>query len=62
MPMSHVPGRFSEAIEQFEQALKINPDLAKVHYNLGVVPMQSGRLPAAIEQFEQALKIDASRA
>jgi protein O-mannosyl-transferase len=51
-------GRVSEAIEQFEQALKIKPDFAKAHYNLGTALMQTGRVAEAIEQYEQALKIE----
>ena len=49
--------RMSEAIEQFEQALKIKPDSADVHNNLAIALAQKGRVSEAIEQFEQALKI-----
>ncbi|HXW64805.1 MAG TPA: tetratricopeptide repeat protein [Burkholderiaceae bacterium] len=50
-------GRMSEAIEQFEQALKIKPDFAEAHNNLGIAFRETGRMSEAIEQFEQALKI-----
>ena len=50
-------GRLSEAIVQFEQALKLKPDSAKAHYNLGTAFERTGRMSEAIEQFEQALKI-----
>jgi Flp pilus assembly protein TadD len=50
-------GRLSEAIEQFEQALKIKPDYAEAHNNLGIALGRTGRMSEAIEQFEQALKI-----
>jgi Flp pilus assembly protein TadD len=50
-------GRRSEAIEQFEQALKINPGDAKAHYNLGAVLQQTGRFSEATQQFDQALKL-----
>jgi len=50
-------GRISEAVEQFEQALKINPDYADAHNNLGNALLQQGRTQAARVQFEQALKL-----
>jgi hypothetical protein len=51
-------GRLPEAVEQFEQALKIRPDYADVHNNLGSAFANTGRLPEAIKQFEQSLKIN----
>jgi len=50
-------GQFPEAIEQFEQSLKINSGNHLVHNNLGLALVESGRLLEAIEQFERALKI-----
>jgi protein O-mannosyl-transferase len=50
-------GRLPEAIEQYEQALRIKPHYAEVHYNLGVALVQQGRLPEAIGHYEQALQI-----
>jgi Flp pilus assembly protein TadD len=50
-------GRVSEAIEQYEQALKINPDDAKAHYNLGTAFGRTGRVSEAIEQLQRAVKI-----
>jgi len=52
--------QFPEAIEQFEQALKIKPDYADAHNNLGSAFVNTGQLPEAIKQFEQSLKIDSS--
>ena len=49
--------RMSEAIEQFEQALKIKPDDRVARNNLGITLARTGRVSEAIEQFEQALKI-----
>jgi tetratricopeptide (TPR) repeat protein len=46
-----------EAIAYYQQALRINPDYAEVHYNLGIVLAQVGRVPEAIAQYEQALRI-----
>ena len=46
-----------EAIGHYQQVLRINPDLAEVHYNLGKALAQVGRAPEAIVQYEQALRI-----
>jgi tetratricopeptide (TPR) repeat protein len=50
-------GRVPEAIGQYEQALRIRPDLAEAHYNLGKLLSQVGRTQEAIGQYEQALRI-----
>ncbi len=50
-------GRLPEAIVQYEQALRIKPDIAEVHYNLGNALARVGRVPEAIVQYEQALRI-----
>lgn len=50
-------GRFSEAIEQLEQALKIKPNYPEAHNNLGKALLLTGHVREAIAQFEQALKI-----
>jgi len=51
-------GRTSEAIDQFTEALRINPDYAEAHNNLGYALLATGRTSAAIEQCEEALRID----
>jgi tetratricopeptide (TPR) repeat protein len=48
--------RIPEAIDLFNQALRIKPDAA--HYSLGYALAQTGRTSEAIEQYEQALAID----
>ena len=51
-------GRTSEAIDQFMEALRINPDYAEAHNNLGYALLVTGRTSAAIEQCKEALRID----
>jgi tetratricopeptide (TPR) repeat protein len=51
-------GQVREAIRQYEQALRLNPDCAEAHYNLGVVSQKQGRQEKAIEHWEQALRIN----
>jgi tetratricopeptide (TPR) repeat protein len=50
-------GRVQEAIEQYEQALRIRPDYAEAHNNLAVALANQGRVQGAIEHYEQALRI-----
>jgi tetratricopeptide (TPR) repeat protein len=49
-------GRIQEAIGQYEQALRIKPDLAEAHYNLGLALAKGGRIEEAINHWEQALR------
>ncbi len=49
-------GRVPEAIGQYERALWIVPDNAKVHFNLGVALGHAGQLRGAIGHYEQALR------
>ena len=50
-------GKVQEAIGQYEQALRIEPDNADVHYNLGGALIQLGRVDEGIGHYEQALRI-----
>ena len=53
-----VPGGLNEAIDHFEAALRIKPDLSDAQYNLGLALSRSpGRLPEAIAHYEAALRI-----
>ncbi|HEV3272241.1 MAG TPA: tetratricopeptide repeat protein [Candidatus Methylacidiphilales bacterium] len=51
-------GEISEAMEQYEEALRLKPDYAEAHNNLGIAFAQMGRIPEAIAQFEHALRLD----
>ena len=46
-----------EAIEQFKQALRIKPQSAEVHYNLGNAFIQQGNVKDAMQHYEEALRI-----
>ena len=50
-------GRTSEAIAQYEEALRLKPDDAEAHYNLGSALAKTGRTSEAIAQFEEALRL-----
>jgi tetratricopeptide (TPR) repeat protein len=51
-------GKMPEAMELFQQALRMNPDLAQVHSNLGVVLAGLGKSEDAIKQYQEALRIN----
>ena len=50
--------QFVGAIECYERALRIEPNYAAAHSNLGVVKQQTGLLAEAIAHYRQALEID----
>ena len=51
-------GRVPEAIAQYETALRLKPDYAEAHNNLGLVLSEiPSRLPDAIAEYETALRI-----
>jgi tetratricopeptide (TPR) repeat protein len=52
-------GRSSDAIGQYEQALRLDPDDAEAHYNLAIeLAKLPGRLSDAVAHYEQTLRID----
>jgi tetratricopeptide (TPR) repeat protein len=50
-------GRTSEAIAQFEAALRLKPDYVEAYNNLGSVLASTGRTSEAVAQFEEALRL-----
>jgi tetratricopeptide (TPR) repeat protein len=50
-------GRFEEAIDHYERALRIIPDDADAQDNLAIALQRTGKLPEAIAHYEQALRI-----
>jgi tetratricopeptide (TPR) repeat protein len=46
-----------EAVEQFNQALRINPKSSDAHVNLGLALSKMGRTDEALGHYEQALQI-----
>jgi protein O-mannosyl-transferase len=61
--LTEEPGRLPEAIDEFEAALKIRPDLAEAHNGLGFAfSLTSGRLGDAFAEYQLALQIRPSYA
>jgi protein O-mannosyl-transferase len=52
------PGRLSEALPYLEIAVRIDPDSASAHTDLGVGLEKTGNLPDAIAQLQAAVRLD----
>lgn len=50
-------GREQEAILEYERALKLNPDVFKAHYDLGILYLAQENYQKAEEHFQEAIKI-----
>ena len=50
-------GDLDDAIEKYEQSLRLNPDYAEVRYNLGSALLQKGKIDDAIAQCQKALEL-----
>ena len=55
-------GSIDEAIEQYNEALAINPNSARVHNNLGEAFQKIGDYDESIRQSEEALRLDPNSA
>ena len=50
-------GKPEEAINAFQDALRLNPNNAEAHLSLGKTEMSAGRLDAAISELQEALRL-----
>ena len=50
-------GKFSEAIDSYQRAIKIKPSFTEAYNNLGLVFEELGKFNEAIDSYQQAIKI-----
>ena len=50
-------GMTEEAIDHYKMAIKLKPDFADAHYNLGNTLLNKGRTSEAISHYKMAIKI-----
>ncbi len=50
-------GKFWEAIDEHREAIRLKPDDAEAHYNLGNALKDSGDVQAAIAEFRKAIQL-----
>ena len=53
---------YKEEIEAYKQAVRIDPDNAIPHFNLGNAYVKSGMYKESIESYKQAIRIDPDHA
>lgn len=57
LEMAKSPEDYRQAIAEFQQAAKLAPDWADVHYNLGAVEARAGDYQAAITSYRRYLEL-----
>lgn len=53
---------YAEAEKHFREALKIAPDLAELHFNLGLALQKGGNVTEAASEFQRAKNLGADKA
>ena len=51
-------GRFIEAIAEYDEALRLDPDYINAHSNRGLAYYNLGQHERAIQDFDEALRLD----
>ena len=51
-------GDYAQAIEDYDQALRLDPNVALTYYNRGITYSDLGDIARAIEDYDQALRLD----
>jgi tetratricopeptide (TPR) repeat protein len=53
-----IPGRMPDAISEYQRAVRIYPNYAEAHNNLGAILLQSGRITEAVAEYQAAVRLD----
>jgi tetratricopeptide (TPR) repeat protein len=54
----HTEGNFGAALEMYQRSLKLQPEQAEAHTNMGDALLQTGKIDEAINHLQQAIKIN----
>ena len=55
-------GEYEKAVEDYSQALQVDPNNSYAYYNRGITQDRSGDYEGAIEDFSQAIRLDPANA
>jgi tetratricopeptide (TPR) repeat protein len=55
-------GKLDEAIGEYQEAIRLNPDYANAHNNLGIALARKGQTDEAIGQYREALRLNPDHA
>lgn len=50
-------GQTDEAISQYQEAIRLNPDYATLRYNLGIALYEKAQTDEAIRQFQEVIRL-----
>jgi Flp pilus assembly protein TadD len=53
-----IPGRAPDAFREYQRALRIYPNYADAHNNLGAILLESGRADEAVAEYQAAVRLD----
>jgi protein O-mannosyl-transferase len=53
-----IPGRIPGAVSEYQNTLRIYPNYAEAHNNLGAIFLKSGRNSEAVAEYEAAVRLD----
>jgi tetratricopeptide (TPR) repeat protein len=53
-----IPGRIPDAVFEYQAALRIYPNYAEAHNNLGAILLQSGQTMEAVGEYQAAVRLD----
>jgi tetratricopeptide (TPR) repeat protein len=55
-------GKLDDAIKEYKEGLRINPNHAEAHYKLGLAFMAQGRLDESLKEYKECLVVDPNHA
>lgn len=57
-----INGKLNDAMSQWNQSLRLNPNLFETHYNIGLGLLKQGKTQGAIASFEETIRLKPSHA